>query len=378
MGRARKVLIQAPKNGFFYVLDRATGELLSAEKFGLVSWASHVDLKTGRPVENPDAVWEEESAFVAPHPMGAHSWHPMSLHPGTGWVYIPTGEFPYLWEPDPEFEFRPGRLNTAEDAKGAAEVAEWAGDLRFAVCSPTALLAWDPVRQAKVWEVRHDTIVNGGVLTTGGNLAFQGNGTGRFAAYDVRNGDRLWESDVGVGVMAGPATYRIDGEQYVAVLAGVGGGVGSMFHRTTHENPGRVLAWKLGGKAPLPRVSPKPVRAVEAPVPSADETTLRLGRDAYAEHCMRCHAPAVKATSIYPDLRYSSREVHARWDDIVLGGIRAGDGMASFADVIDAPTSRAIQAYVIDRAHHEPGALESLVGWFAESPLCVPTSWMLD
>lgn len=106
--------------------------------------------------------------------------------------------------------------------------------------------------------------------------------------------------------------------------------------------------------------------------------TFAAAGSTLAEHCMRCHGPAVKAASIHPDLRYASREVHARWDDIVLGGIRAGDGMASFADVIDAPTSRAIQAYVIDRAHHDPGALERLVGWFAESPLCLPTSWMVD
>ena len=178
--------------------------------------------------------------------------------------------------------------------------------------------------------------------------------------------------------MAAPVTYRVDGEQYIAVLAGVGGSTGGHATFFDYENDGRVLAWKLGGKAPMPPVEKRPTPLIDPPPVEATRATLDLGRSLYAKHCMRCHGLGTKASGLYPDLRHTSRETHARWNDIVLGGIRAGGGMASFADVLDPDGARAIQAYVIERATHEPGALERLVGWMAEGPLCVPPSWGAD
>ena len=377
-GAPRKVLLQAPKNGFFYVLDRATGELLSAEKFAYASWATHVDPKTGRPVERPEAHWEEEGRMVAPAPFGAHSWHPMSFHPGTGLVYIPTQNFVHYFVPDPDFEFRPGYFNTSESFPKLAATFEGFEDLSRVWCSPTGLLAWDPVGQRRVWEIGFDTGVPGGVLSTAGELVFQGNGSGVFAAYHARTGERLWSSQVGIGIMAAPVTYTVDGEQYVAVLAGVGGSVGGHATVFDYENDGRVLAWKLGGKAAMPPVRKRPVARVDPPNIEATRQTLDRGRSLYASHCMRCHGIGAKASGLYPDLRHASRETHARWNDVVLGGIRAGSGMASFADVVDAEDARTIQAYVIERATHEPTALEQLVSWIVDGPLCIPPSWGTD
>jgi mono/diheme cytochrome c family protein len=377
-GRLRHVLLQAPKNGFFYVLDRATGELLSAEKFTHVSWASRVDLATGRPVERAEARWSERNALVVPSVVGAHSWHPMSFHPGTGLVYIPAIELTYLFVADPSYRYRPGRVNTAEDYPAIAEMTEGFEAIARATCAPTRLLAWDPVRQRKVWEVRHDDALSAGVLSTAGGLVFQGGGAGVFSAYDATTGARVWSAEVGTGIMAPPISYAVGGEQYVAVLAGAGGSLGGHYTRIPDRNDGKVLAWKLGGSAPLPPASPRPEPRVEAPRLDASPELVAAGRARYAEHCMRCHGLGAISSGLYPDLRHASREVHGNWNDIVLGGTRAAGGMASFADVLSQADSLAIQAYVAERVLAEPGLLSQALDWLVDTPLCIPASWVTD
>jgi quinohemoprotein ethanol dehydrogenase len=376
-GRRRKVLLQAPKNGFFYVIDRETGELLSAEKYVHVSWASRVDPTSGRPVERPEAVWEQRGAVVAPAIYGGHNWHPMSFHPGTGLVYVPVNDNFHLFEPDPDFRYTPGRFNTGENYESISAFIEGFEDLRLAPCKRSRLLAWDPVRQRRVWEATLDTGVPGGVLSTAGGLVFQGSGTGTFAAYDARDGRRLWTSEVGVGIMAPPVAYRVGGEQYVAVLAGLGGSQGGHLESFRVQNDGRILAWKLGGEAAMPPVRARPPGRVQAPRFDAAPETLSRGRKLYAEHCLRCHGVGVVGSGLYPDLRFASREVHADWNDIVLGGTRAGAGMASFADLLQPADAQAIQVYVAARAHYEPGFLERAVSWAARNA-CIPTRWATD
>jgi PQQ-dependent dehydrogenase (methanol/ethanol family) len=376
-GVLRKVLMQAPKNGFFYVLDRATGELLSAEKYVHVSWASHVDLATGRPVERPEADWSEEDRLVAPAIFGGHNWQPMAFDPATGLVYIPAIEATYSYFADPGFVYTPGRFNTAEDMKRGAATVEGFEDMRLALCSPSRVLAWDPVKREKVWEVRNGTAVPGGLLATAGGLVFQGNGSGRFLAHDAATGRELWSAPVGVGIMAAPVSYAIDGEQYVAVLAGVGGSLGVHFHELPAANDGRLLVFKLGAKAAMPAVPALPVQKVEAPVLEASPEAIVRGRDAYADWCVMCHGFGVKSGGIHPDLRFASAEVHAQWIDIVLGGTRADKGMASFADALTPEQARDVQAYVISRARHEPGALETAASWLARN-VCIPSSWLTD
>jgi quinohemoprotein ethanol dehydrogenase len=377
-GVLRKTLMQAPKNGFFYVLDRETGQLISARNFADVSWASRVDLATGRPVERPEAHWDEEPANVAPAPFGAHSWHPMSFHPGTRLVYIPTMNLAHRYSPDPDFEFKQGHYNTGENFAELAAYMEGLEEMISATCAPTALLAWDPVHQRAAWKNEHATGVPGGVLSTAGNLVFQGNGSGRFSAVHARTGRSLWSADVGIGMMAAPISYEVDGEQYIAVLAGVGGSNGGHATRIDYENEGRVLAWKLGGKATMPAVRKRVVAPIDAPDSTATAEVVVRGRGLYANHCLRCHGVGVRSSGLYPDLRHTSRAVHAGWNDVVLGGTRASKGMASFADVLSPEESLAIQAYVIERATHEPSALERMVGWIGDSPFCVPVRLGLD
>jgi quinohemoprotein ethanol dehydrogenase len=248
--------------------------------------------------------------------------------------------------------------------------------IRF--CSPTRLTAWDPVAQRKVWEVTHDSEVNGGALATAGNLVFKGTGDGALAAYRATDGAPLWRAEVGIAVMAPPITYRVGGEQYVAVSVGMGGSAGLNMTTFDYVNAGYVIAWKLGGKAALPRVVPRPPAVVHVAPTDASPERVTRGQTLYGEHCFRCHGIGTKSGGLLPDLRFSSRETHAGWNDVVLGGVRAGAGMASFADVLTPDDAAAIQAYVIARAHHEPGWLERAAAWLVEQGACVPAAWAVD
>jgi quinohemoprotein ethanol dehydrogenase len=369
--------MQAPKNGFFYVLDRATGELLSAEPYASVSWASHVDPASGRPVETGRAEWHETPAMVIPGVAGAHNWHPMAWSPRTKLVYIPTQEMAYPFYAQPAHRHRPGHMNTGEDYPAMARSLDgYERSLRF--CAATALTAWDPVARRGVWRVTHRSEVNGGALATAGNLVFHGSGDGALAAYRATDGAKLWEAPIGIAVMAPPVTYRVAGEQYVAVTVGMGGSAGLNMTAFDYENAGYVLAWKLGGQAALPRVEKRaPGRVTVAPTDAPPER-IAAGGALYAEHCLRCHGLNTKSGGVLPDLRFSTRETHARWNDIVLGGVRADRGMASFADVLDPSGAAAIQAYVIAQAHREPTWLESAAAWLSERGACVPASWLAD
>jgi PQQ-dependent dehydrogenase (methanol/ethanol family) len=375
-GRQRKVLMQAPKNAFFYVLDRQTGELLSADKYAAASWASHVDMTTGRPVERIEAHWSKDSAMVVPGPGGAHNWHPMSFNPLTGLVYIPTREFAFLYTPDPNFALLPHTFNTGEDWAALSETFEGFEDaLRF--CAPTHITAWDPVTRRQAWRVEHRSQVPGGVVSTAGGLLFQGNGSGVFAAYDAKNGRRLWETSVGIGMMAPPVTYAVAGEQYVAVLAGVGGSDGVHRDVIGYQNDGRILAWKLGGQAEMPSVAPLSDPKPAPPALELSPAAILEGRTLYSRHCARCHGLGARSAGVISDLKLADAQVHRDWRAIVLGGTLASRGMASFADVLDESDADAIQAYVVSRTLHEPTGLERIADW-ASQWACVPASWLAD
>ncbi len=372
-GRTRRVIMQAPKNGFFYVLDRATGELLSADKLGPINWASHVDLATGRPVETGRAEWAKDGALVMPGPPGVHNWHPMSFHPGTGLVYIPTLETVWPYEADPDYKHVAGGFNTGEDWVAFHDDVKWI--LPF--CKPSHLTAWDPVAKRRAWRVEHDHAVNAGVLSTAGGLVFQGNGAGFFAAYDANTGERLWKVEVDVGIMAPPVTYRVKGEQYVAVLAGLGGSPAINRDSYSNDNAGRMFAFKLDGNAEIPRAAKPKAKAVSVPLAALDPEQVERGKGLYATHCNRCHGPWVRSTGWLPDLRYASREVHDQWEKIVLGGAFRGKGMASFADRLSVADARAIHAFVMERALAADSLAERMQEWAMER-LCIPSTWVAD
>ena len=360
-GKARSVLMQASKNGFFYVLDRATGELISAANYVPVSWARGIDPHSGRPIENPDARIERtgKPAVVAPGPGGAHSWQPSAYDPRTGLIYIPAqeGAFPYVpesgWKPEPL------GFNTGIDFGAAAMPAD--PKVRAGALANTkgALIAWDPVAQKERWRVSFKGPWNGGTLATGGGLVFQGNSAKEFAAYDAASGAKLWSRDVQTGVIAAPVTYSINGEQYVAVLAGWGG-IWALAPGILSEvggpvrNISRLLVFRLGGTTQLP---PEPRLAqlpLDPPPSNAPPVQIAAGARAYARFCGACHGDAAFGGSVLPDLRRSQLLAEPKsWARVVHEGALSSQGMVSFARVLSGEEIEAIRTYVIKRANED-------------------------
>jgi quinohemoprotein ethanol dehydrogenase len=348
-GKPRKVIMQAPKNGFFWVIDRTNGQFISAKPYVEVTWARGIDEK-GRPIEATDIDYQNEQKTVKPSPLGGHNWQPMSWNPKTGLVYIPTNDIAGIFLLDKPFKYEPGRWNTGTDFKvfddlKEADIEDVAG----------ALIAWDPVQQKEVWRVPYPTPWNGGTLTTAGNLVFQGTADGRFVAYRATDGKLLWQSPAGTGVIAGPATYTVDGKQYVTVMAGWGGAYalvyGAAARKAGVRSEGRMLTFALGGQAklpdvaPIPRHPPKPTFELKA---SAEE--IARGATLFHRNCATCHGLQAVGGGAISDLRFSTAETHGRWNDIVLGGANLPAGMPSFADVLKPEDTRLIQAYVLSRA----------------------------
>jgi quinohemoprotein ethanol dehydrogenase len=356
-GRVRKVLMQAPKNGFFYVLDRATGELLSAEAFAPVNWATGIDMKTGRPIHNPGARYSQTGKMfeASPGPPGAHNWHPMAFSPRTGLVYIPVQviSYPYVLADS----FRPAAFgwNLGLDSVPASIPTDREARNRVRESLHGHLLAWDPVNHKEVWRVNHAGPVNGGVLATAGNLVLQGSYVGEFAAYRADSGTRLWSVPAQASVLAAPMTYEVGGEQYIAVMVGAGG-VYSLFG-VSELKPGnvpsvsRVLAFKLGGTAILP-VPPEQTPVVLNPPPlRATPVVVEQGFRLYTETCAMCHGYAAVSGGITPDLRYSALLADNGFFDVVLGGALKDNGMVSFAPVLNREQADSIRSYLISRAH---------------------------
>ncbi len=336
-GKPRKLLFHAPKNGFFYVIDRETGGLVSAEKIAKATWALRVDPATGRPVEAPGARYEDGQELIWPGPAGAHNWQPMAFHPGTGLVYVPTMELPGFYDDrgvDPAtWRHLPNGL--------ASMGVTYLNDDASPDAGRSELTAWDPLRQRAAWRRETPGVWNGGVIATAGNLVFQGQVDGLFKAYAADTGKELWSFAAGNAVIAPPITFTAGGKQLVVVLAGVSGTAGlygtlsAQFGWQARLHPRRLLAFALDGNAQLP-ASPRPQR-VELPDDpgfEADPPRVARGRSAYGVRCLGCHGPAAISGGTAPDLRASPVTRSAEeFDRIVRGGVREGLGMPPFAEL---------------------------------------------
>jgi quinohemoprotein ethanol dehydrogenase len=344
-GVQRKVLMQANKNGFFYVLDRTNGKLLSAHNFAPITWARGVDLKTGRPIESPGIRYDRtgKPSNQIPGPLGAHTWHAMAFNPQTGLVYIPTQVLSTRYAADPNFKPHPIGWNLATGAEFGDAVKGY-------------LLAWDPVGQKEVWRANYLGPWNGGVLTTAGNLVAQGTAAGDFRIYRADSGAKLWSMYVQSGIIAAPVSYEVHGEQFIAVLSGWGGGYPLMQGKAaaasgnTH-NVSRVLVFKLDGHAQLPAAQAPALATANPPPDTADAGTVAAGADLFGRYCSACHGQSAVSGGITPDLRHSSFLANDVWYQIVLNGILQDAGMASFGKVLDQSTASAIRAYVIHEAN---------------------------
>jgi len=362
-GAERRVVMQAPKNGFFYVLDAATGQLITAEKFVPVSWATHIDLETDRPVEIPEARYNETGVplIVQPSALGGHNWHPMSFSQRTNLVYLAARENIMGYTAETEYITSERGWNTGTDFAAGAALISAAGSA--APTRQSYLLAWDPVAQREAWRVPQlDPTDAAGVLSTAGGLVFQGNASGEFVAYRDETGERLWSAMTQAVTVAAPITFLVDGVQHVAVLSGgrslptVGAGAIGSTTRASNNNS-RILVFKAGGTAQLPAELPVEVTAageLNPPPLTAVSETLAHGEQVYARLCSVCHGPAAVSASVgtFPDLRYSPMlQTLDAWETVVIDGVLTSGGMVSFASSLEDADADAIRQYVIAQAH---------------------------
>jgi quinohemoprotein ethanol dehydrogenase len=357
-GKRRQILMQAPKNGFFYILDRATGKLLSANPYTKVTWAERVDLKTGRPVFTPQADYSKETKEIWPSQAGGHNWMPMSYSDTAKLVFIPAMDagMTFAMVPGKDVHFRAG-ANNEGDSVGWTRPA---GDHGIPWSPPnpgpndppfrSVLKAWDPVAGKLVWQSPPRPYWGGGVLSTASGLVFQGAADGTFSAYDAKDGRLLRSIDTGTGMMAGPISYEIDGVQYVAVLAGFGGAMNQIGYppgaaALKYQNSERLFVFKLNGgpvSLPPPRtheLQPLPVAT------SADPAVIARGMSLIGR-CAGCHGFRGIPNG-YPDLWNLPPGTHAAFQAIVLDGALSYAGMPSFKDALSVDDVKAIQAFVI-------------------------------
>ncbi|MEO0981559.1 MAG: PQQ-dependent dehydrogenase, methanol/ethanol family [Pseudomonadota bacterium] len=355
-GATRRVAMQAPKNGFFYVVDAATGEFVSGDPFVPVNWAEGLD-ENGRPIELPIARANDPNFFQNPGALGAHNWHPMAFSPAEGLAYIPAQEIPQSFVQDMEFLSRAGNWNTGIDLSADAPpetppevIAVFRAGLKG------RLIAWDPVAREPRWTVEHPNAWNGGVLSTAGGLVFQGQLGGTFSAYDAATGELKWQADLKSGGASGPGTFEIDGEQYVTITTGWGSAyalvAGLAYDEKVPPAVGKVVTFKLGGT--------QEIAAYEGPViertPKAerfgDAAMVDAGRQQYARNCRVCHGHLAISSGVLPDLRWSAITGNAEsWSAVVADGTLASNGMVAFSNVLSAEEIEAVRAYVLSQAH---------------------------
>jgi quinohemoprotein ethanol dehydrogenase len=361
-GEDIKAILHAPKNGFFYVINRRTGKLISAKPFAETTWASHIDMTTGKPVETEGARYKNKPFDITPGPWGAHSWQAMSYNPQTGLVYLPT------------------QHNTLKYSAEGIDIKNWQsiefiGGMGVNLLPadtlpreyPASLQAWDPVKQELVWSVPQDNFWNAGTLTTAGNLVFQGSADGKFIAYNAKTGEILWTFDAGLGISAPPITYKINGRQYISLLVGWGGGYargGLDAHKLGWSykiHTRRLVTFSLEGNIELPKLPapffPKPI------VPSdftIDEELAAKGAAIYGS-CSSCHGGGMFGGGMAPDLRASAISLQkTSFAAVVKEGIFTERGMPKFPDITDEQLD-ALMHFIRKRAKETMPVYEELI-----------------
>ncbi len=364
-GAKRAVLLQAAKNGYLYVFDRADGALLSAKPFAFINWTKGIDPKTQRPIRNPAADYAKLPKLIFPAMTGAHSWQPMSYSKTAGLLYIPVIDVSmvYIDTTQRRAGLIEGNFNVTGvmpqdyDPQGLASLlgplpalSELKKAVPHELQSRGVLRAVDPLTGRVAWE-QPGSMWDGGVLSTAGNLVVRGNAGGELNVYAADSGKLLKRIDVGTSIMAAPMTYSVRGEQYIAVMAGYGGG--TLFlpfpadsAARKNGNAGRIVAFKLGGGA-VPKPAPRSEAPFEPPPPREDPQAAAAGEVLYSRFCARCHA---FGNALLPDLRRLSAPTHQLFYDIVLHGAYAAKGMARWDDVLTRQDAEALHAYLVAQA----------------------------
>jgi quinohemoprotein ethanol dehydrogenase len=347
-GQKRRVLMQPNKNGFFYVLDRENGSFISATPFTDINWATGVD-SNGRPVENAAIRAMKDATIVRPSTEGGHNWNPISFNPATGLVYFSVLDSTSIHAAQPGWKIDLHDQTTGVDRGYHGPVR----DQWLKTVSTGRLVAWDPIARHEVWHADQPFPRSGGTLATAGNLVFHGRADGHFVAYRATDGKPLWEFDTGVGIMAGPMTYAVNGTQYVAVMAGWGGPT-TLGNRPIGKGKiarGRLAVFSIGGTARLQRteesVLPVPMPTFKLAISRSE---IDQGSTLYATFCARCHGGDVVSSGLVPDLRYANDSMHQKFEQVVLGGALREFGMPSFSDDLTSAQVRSIEGYVLTRA----------------------------
>lgn len=344
-GVNRKVLMQAPKNGFFYVLDRTNGKFISAKPYVNINWATEVDYESGRPIETEFSRYTTTNSYISPGPLGGHNWQPMSFNPKTGLVYIPArmDNFRYGQKKDWEFnkDVRVWNLGVGYAADKPVHKDSLAGR-NFG-----ELIAWDPINQKKVWGVKHATTWNAGVLTTD-DLVFQGTAEGYFLAFDAKNGEKMWESSLNTGIVAAPITYMVDDVQYVTIAVGWGGALGLWEKYTKQINPGTIYTFALGKNEPKPEYPTKPESKIITLPVSGSEEEITNGDALFSYYCSDCHN--LYGGGVIPNLIYSTPEIFQIFTNISKDGAFLSKGMPKFDDRLSEQDIADIKQYVLSIA----------------------------
>lgn len=343
-GKQRKVILHAPKNGFFFVIDRTNGQFMSARNFVDVNWATGYDSK-GRPIETPLARDPDKSREVIPSAFGAHNWHSMSFSPETGLAYFPAQQVPLTLQDNKNWQF-----NDPKNPEAHANLGWNLGTLVNATPPESKpfgrLLAWDPVTQTERWRVEHVAPWNGGTLATAGNLVFQGTADGRFVAYDATNGKKLWEQPTGTGVVAAPVTYEVDGKQYVSIAVGWGGVYGLAKRHTERKGPGTVYTFALDGKAKAPAFVAYQQGKLLKGVPY-DKKLVAAGAEIYVKSCVFCHGvPGVDRGGNLPNLGYMHPGLIENLDMLIFNGPATARGMPDFTGKLSEQDVEKLKAFI--------------------------------
>ncbi len=350
-GQERKVLMQAPKNGFFYVIDRSGGELISADAYTYMNWATGMG-EDGRPIEAPGARYEDGlTHWITPSTLGGHNWQPMTYSKRTGYVYIPGAveAEPYQHNPNPETTLA-GALGAQVSLAGRLYVPP-VFDTHPEAPQPGMaygqLIAYDPVKQEKVWSVRQAFHSNGGLLSTTTGLLMQGDAQGIFSIRDDETGDILWEYDVRSGVIAPPVTYMVDGEQHITLFVGWGGRIGQFGNAVDRIHPGTVYTFKLGGEAEAPEKLPPLEKSYTTLTTDAAQVNIGEGFNIFVQYCIGCHVNPGMGGGAIPDLTMSSDGIYNAYNSIILDGQLSSEGMPAFGEYLTEEEVEDLKSYIL-------------------------------
>jgi quinohemoprotein ethanol dehydrogenase len=350
-----RVAMQAPKNGFFYVINAETGDFISGNAFGPMNWATGLS-DTGRPIETANARYDSQPVILLPGPMGAHNWHPMAYNPDLQLAYIPAQEIPAVFSKDSRFKTNSSAWNTGSDFSALIPPSVTGADIKAQRAALKGrLIAWDPQTQTPRWTVEHSNAWNGGVLSTAGGLVFQGKLEGVLAAYDAGTGEKLWSHQLHSGAASGPVTYAVGDEQYVTITTGWGSlyalAAGFAYDKQVAASLGKVVTFKLGGTGKIKAADLPEIKRTTTAETFGNAELIARGAIHFSRNCLVCHGAFAVSSGVLPDLRWSAITSNAdAWHSVVLGGALAANGMVSFAEYLSNEDAEAIRAYVILQA----------------------------